>query len=58
MQSWPEWQTEVVAVLRRDLEEILRDISIDDVDWPSWRSFYLEGRSPRAAVDRALERDL
>lgn len=58
MQSWKDWQSEVVAVLRHDLEELLRDIRIEDVDWPSWRSFYLEGRSARAAVNRALERDL
>jgi hypothetical protein len=59
MQSWAQWQAEVVDLLRGDFEEILRQhISIEDVDWPAWRTFFLEGRSPRAAVDRALERDL
>lgn len=58
MQSWAQWQTEVVTILRHDLEEVLHHVALDDVDWPSWRSFYLQGKSPRAAVDRALERDL
>jgi hypothetical protein len=58
MQTWAMWQTEVVALLQGDFEELLRHISIEDVDWPSWQRFYLEGRSPRSAVDRALERDL
>jgi hypothetical protein len=56
--SWTQWQREVVGLLRHELEESLRHISLDDVDWPSWSNFYLEGRSPRAAIDRALERDL
>ena len=58
MQTWTQWQNEVVALLQGDFEELLQQISLDDVDWPSWRKFFIEGRSPRAAVDRALERDL
>jgi hypothetical protein len=58
MQTWAQWQNEVVATLGLELEEVLQHISLDDVDWSSWRNLYLEGRSPRAAVDRALERDL
>lgn len=58
MQSWTQWQSEIVDLLQRDIEETLRHLSLDDIDWPSWRAFYLQGRSPRAAVDRALERDL
>jgi hypothetical protein len=58
MQTFMQWQYEVVAILRGDFEELLRDISLDDVDWASWHAFYVEGRSARAAVDRALERDL
>jgi hypothetical protein len=58
MQTWMQWQVEVVATLGAELEEILHQVSVDDIDWPAWRNFYLEGRSPRAAVDRALERDL
>jgi hypothetical protein len=46
-----------VALLRADYDEALRDIGPDEVDWPSWRVFYNEGRTPRAAIDRALERD-
>ncbi len=58
MKPWVQWQTEVVATLGAELAEILQQISLDDIDWPAWRTFYLEGRSPRAAVNRALERDL
>jgi hypothetical protein len=31
---------------------------VDDVDWVAWYGLYLEGRTPRSAVNRALERDL
>jgi len=55
---WTSWQREVVALLRRALHEIVQDVSLEDVDWPAWRDYYLKGKSPRAAVDRALERDL
>jgi hypothetical protein len=56
--AYRQWQSEVLAVLRGDLKELLQEISFDDVDWPSWYRFFVEGRSPRAAVMRALERDL
>jgi hypothetical protein len=58
METWTQWQSEIVAVLNSELRELLHHLSLDDIDWPSWRIFYLEGRSPRAAVERALERDL
>jgi hypothetical protein len=58
MQSWASWQAEVVATLGAELEEILHHVSLEDIDWPAWRTFYVEGRSARAAVNRALERDL
>jgi hypothetical protein len=58
MQNWVQWQAEVLAELGTELEEVLHYVSMEDVDWSSWRNYYLEGRSPRAAVDRALERDL
>ena len=48
----------VVAVLRTDFIGILQRIDLEDVDWDAWRNFYNEGRTPRSAVDRALERDL
>lgn len=57
-QTWTEWQRDVVAILRRDFAEALDHISLEDVDWPAWFRFYLEGRSAGGAVDRALERNL
>ena len=56
--TWLQWQRAVVVLLRADLPELTERIGLDDVDWPSWRSFYNEGRTPRAAINRALERDL
>lgn len=57
-QTWTEWQRDVVAILQRDFQEALQQISLEDVDWAAWARFYFEGRTPSAAVDRALERDL
>jgi hypothetical protein len=58
MQSWEQWQSDVLTLLRREFAEVLRDVSLDEVDWPAWRTFYVQGRSPKAAIERALERDL
>jgi hypothetical protein len=55
--SWGQWQIGVLAVLRADFAEVLQFIGMDEVDWDSWRNFYNEGRTPKSAVDRALERD-
>jgi hypothetical protein len=56
--EWVQWQLAVLAVLRADFIGVLQKIDLDDVDWDAWRNFYNEGRTPRSAVDRALERDL
>jgi hypothetical protein len=55
--SWQKWQEAVVELLRTDFDEVLQHIGLDEVDWPAWRTFYNEGRTPRAAIDRALEQD-
>jgi hypothetical protein len=55
--SWIQWQQAVVELLRTDFGEVLQHIGFDEVDWAAWRTFYHEGRTPRAAIDRALERD-
>jgi hypothetical protein len=55
--SWVQWQNAVLALLRADFAEVLQFIGMEEVDWDSWRNFYIEGRSPKSAVDRALERD-
>jgi len=56
--TWTQWQHGVVALLEKDFVETLQQISIDDIDWPSWHDYFVQGKSPRAAIDRALERDL
>jgi hypothetical protein len=58
VQPWTQWQEEIVALLKNDFDETLSQISIEDVDWSSWRPFYDQGRSPRSAIERALERDI
>jgi hypothetical protein len=55
--TWPQWQHAVLALLRADFAEVLQCIGMDEVDWDSWRGFYVEGRTPKSAIDRALERD-
>jgi hypothetical protein len=55
--SWNQWQEAVVELLRADCNEVLQHIGLDEVDWAAWRTFYNDGRTPRAAIDRALERD-
>jgi hypothetical protein len=57
MLSWVQWQNAVLAQLRADFAEVLQFIGMEEVDWDSWRNFYIEGRTPKSAVDRALERD-
>lgn len=55
--AWQEWQDAVVGVLRAEYRDIVQNIQFDDVDWNAWRPLYDEGRSPHAAVARALTRD-
>ena len=57
MLSWAQWQNAALAPLRADFAEVLQFIGMEEVDWDSWRNFYIEGRTPKSAVDRALERD-
>jgi hypothetical protein len=58
MLGWEIWQEEVVALLRSDFGRELQQITADDVDWHLWRELYTQGRTPRAAIERALERDI
>ena len=59
IQAWQAWQNEIVTLLQQDFgAEALRHIGLDDIDWPSWQCFYIQGKTARAAIDRALERDL
>jgi hypothetical protein len=59
MLTWEQWQNEIVALLQTEFGWVaIQPISLNDVDWPSWRSLYLQGKSPYAAIERAFERDL
>lgn len=57
-ETWNQWQRDVVALLRKDFSGTLPEIGLDDVDWPSWHTFFVQGRTPRSAIERAFERDL
>jgi hypothetical protein len=58
-EQWERWQSDIVRLLQADFGgEVLRDICLDDIDWPSWHQFFVQGKSPRAAIERALERDV
>jgi hypothetical protein len=58
MVSFEHWQEQVLSILRNEFCKELESITTDEVDWRSWRVFYEQGRSARAAVNRALERDI
>jgi hypothetical protein len=51
---WLEWQRAVVALIRQDFDNVLADVSSEDIDWDAWRPLYDAGCSPREAVDRAF----
>ena len=56
MNEWIAWQCGVIAELRSELYAHLGDIDDRDVDWDAWLPLFLEGCSPRAAVDKAFVR--
>jgi len=52
--TWTEWQEEVVAVLRTDFAAVLEDIGSEEIDWDAWRPYFDEGKAPRDAVRHAV----
>jgi len=56
--EWMQWQSEIVKLLRGDFLFELQGITAEDIDWVSWQDYYVQGKSARQAIDRALERDL
>ncbi|HTC14622.1 MAG TPA: hypothetical protein VK695_02345 [Steroidobacteraceae bacterium] len=55
--SWLNWQRSVLDLLRSDVADAFEYIGMDDLDWAAWRRLYEQGCTPRAAINRALERD-
>jgi len=55
-EEWLSWQCGVLAELRSELHEYVGHIEDRDVDWNAWLPLFLEGCSPRAAVDKAFVR--
>jgi hypothetical protein len=56
--TWSDWQQQVIAAIRVDLRDVLDDVGTDDVDWDAWRPLFDEGRTPQAAVAKAFLRDV
>lgn len=56
--SWIDWRQGVVAVIRDAFRGVLDSVEDTDIDWDAWRPLFEEGRSPKAAVDKAYLRDL
>lgn len=54
LDTWDQWQQEVVAVIRMDLATVLDDVGSEEIDWEAWRPYYDAGRSPREAVSDAF----
>ena len=57
IQTWIQWQMEVVEAIRGAYHDLFHDIEPSDIDWSAWRPLYEEGRTPLAAVDHAFARD-
>ena len=55
-EEWLSWQSGVLAELQSELREYVGDIDDQDVDWDAWLPLFLEGCSPRAAVEKAFVR--
>jgi hypothetical protein len=56
--AWDAWRADIVRLLRGDLRGELHGVTMDDIDWLAWQPYYTQGKSPRQAIERALERDL
>lgn len=57
-ESWTSWRQGVVAVIRREFQDVFDQVDDADIDWEAWRPLFEEGRSPKSAVDRAFLRDV
>ena len=57
-EHWMEWRRGVVCTIRAHFGDVLDTIGEEDVDWDAWRPFYEEGRSPKAAVERAFLQEI
>lgn len=54
IETWTQWQQEVVAVIRTEFATVLDDIEHDEIDWEAWRHYYESGRAPSDAVRHAF----
>jgi hypothetical protein len=55
--AWESWQLAILRLLQADFAEILPRLTLEDFDWPSWQTFFVEGRTPLQAIESAFGRD-
>ncbi len=55
--NWSQWQQQVLGKIQRDYADILQHLTLDEVDWATWRELYEQGRSATDAVDYAFVRE-
>jgi len=58
MNEWQDWRRGVVAEIRNEFREHFSSIEDQDIDWNAWLPLYLEGCTPRNAVDKAFVRQV
>jgi hypothetical protein len=56
MIEWVSWQRGVVDEIRTEFRDLFSAIDDQDIDWDAWLPLYLEGCTPRRAVDKAFVR--
>jgi hypothetical protein len=52
--TWMHWQTEIVAIIRRDYQDLLPQVQWEDIDWEAWKPLYEQGCTASIAVSTAL----
>jgi hypothetical protein len=57
MNEWQDWRRGVVAEIRNEFREQFSAIEDHEIDWDAWLPLFLEGCTPRLAVDKAFVRN-
>jgi hypothetical protein len=52
--GWTRWQSDVVAVIRSEYQDLFALIQTDEIDWPAWQPLYEQGFNAHESVGQAL----
>lgn len=52
--DWDRWQSDIVAVIRRECRDLFPLIQIDEIDWSAWQPLYEQGCTAAIAVEQAI----